>query len=660
MARSSGYHNEKNIARKRTGDYKRQTNERASRKFSGKTSSFFQNYKTLQGETLQSFPYISSSVKNAMMVYTVPTTFAFRYSQMLSGTETIVNSMNEKIKEVSSEAHNRLQNVYNILRKQEASIKKLLSSEENEEDRDFIDLLQRFWDSIFEEQKVILDTVEKMKKETASNKRKDNVNVSQFNWSNMGLTSSAIRKKIKDLGFKGKLSGMDATEIKKQVIDEIIKEASENFGNELAKLIGDSTVATAQFWFDKKGPNKKDFSKTIQELTEKTEDAIEQAIVSEIQKHLSRKNLRDLALNCYKSYSISFQNLVNQVVDLINTADVIDGASMVAKVQSLVFESQGLAAKLGILLEPIMTAGAAKIESSFFSEPVLIPLANQKEITTDIVLKLKENTKIGISLKSTLDNKFSKVENITTGKILKNDEIFKEEGAFRTLMDENKQEAQALRFLTMSAASMFTLGVAVPDTAYNIVVELRNSFRKLGTIKAILGSLLSVTTDKNVDKNKRLAEITSQFTSFPIVVALFRNIYWTSEVLKAGIDQLVDNYNYRNAQHFNKDSMKNLFQIPGLENQAKALDDLNFRYVFLSQRNMTDKSFKNETSRLHRNVNKIAGGVTLADLYDGSVAAKGIMEAINELFIGKMFDIYTSHLHIYIDMEKYIKAEGGR
>ena len=106
--------------------------------------------------------------------------------------------------------------------------------------------------------------------------------------------------------------------------------------------------------------------------------------------------------------------------------------------------------------------------------------------------------------------------------------------------------------------------------------------------------------------------------------------------------------------------MENLFQIPGLVEQAKKLDDLNFRYVFLSQRNMSDKNFKNETSRLHRNVNKLAEGVTLADLYDGSVAAKGIMEAINELFIGKMFDIYTSHLHIYIDMEKYIKAEGGR
>ena len=660
MARSSGYYNKENITRKRTGDYKRQTNERASQKFSGRTSSFFQNYKTLQGETLQSFPYISSSVKNAMMVYTVPSTFAFRYSQMLSGTESIVNSMNEKIGEVSSEARSRLQNVYNILRKQEASIKKLLSSEENEEDKDFISLLQKFWDSIFEEQKVVLDTIEEMKRKTASNKRKDNVDVSQFNWSNMGLTSNTIKKKIKDLGFKGKLSNMSAANIKSQVVDEIIKGASDNFGNELAKLIGDTTVANAQFWFDKKGPKRNDFSKTIQELADKTEESIEQAIISEIQKHLSRKNLRDMALNYYKSYSKSFQNLVNQVVDLINTADVADSASMVEKVKSLAFEKQGLANKLGILLEPVMTAGAAKIESSFFSDPVLIPLADQAEITTDIVLKLKEDAKVGVSLKSTLDNKFSKVENITTGEILRNDEIFKEEGAFRTLMDENKQEAQALRFLTMSAASMFTLGVAVPDTVYNIIVELRNSFRKLGTIKAILGSLLSVTTDKNIDKNKRLAEITSQITSFPIVVALFRNVYWTSEVLKAGIDQLVDNYNYRNARHFNESSMENLFQIPGLVEQAKKLDDLNFRYVFLSQRNMTDRSFKNETSRLHRNVNKLAGGVTLADLYEGSVAAKGIMEAINELFIGKMFDIYTSHLHIYIDMEKYIKAQGGR
>jgi hypothetical protein len=201
---------------------------------------------------------------------------------------------------------------------------------------------------------------------------------------------------------------------------------------------------------------------------------------------------------------------------------------------------------------------------------------------------------------------------------------------------------------------MFTIGVTVPDTVYQLIADLRGSFVSLGLLKAVMGSLLSMTTNKNVDVDTRLTEIEQGLNSLPIIVTLFNKIHWTSDILRAGLEQLVKNYNYQKADHSNPNSMIQMLKISQLTGPAQQLDDLNFRYVFLTQKNLTTTT--TPARQLRRGIDSMDPLSSLEALYQGSVAAKSLILQINELFKGtKLFDIYTSNINIYIDMKNYIK-----
>ena len=652
MARisSHGYHNEENLTRKRKQGYQQRTNRKARTSYRG-GNSFFKSHE-FNNATVNNFPFIDNE---NMIVYTVPTTLAYRYAQMATGISGLVDGVKNNIRVVNQASITRVDRVFNILKNQEDRICNALEQDKQNK-KDFITLLQEYWDEIFTvqtETAKVLSDFEKVKRQNDT-KRKSNPNFdfALFEHKQLGIYKDRVRKLLADANidpnWKGSYS--EVKTIALSTIDKIIEQGSQKFAKQLETMLGEEVSKDG--WLKSTGYSRA-LTKVLKDKAKITAEELADAILKVVKEKNKAKDLKDKAIGFYQSYQKDFRALVEQIKNIVRISNMKDSETVVKEIEQIARNKQSLATKLGRLLEPLLVASGTIVNSSYFSNPQLIPFSEQLDMTTDIVMKFQNDLKIGMSLKSTLDNEFSKTENITTNEIKENDIIFKEGGAF-DILTNNSTESQILRFLTMSAASMFTIGVTVPDVVYQLIADLRGSFVSLGLLKAVMGSLLSMTTNKNINVDTRLTEIEQGLNSLPIIVTLFNKIHWTSDILRAGLEQLVKNYNYQKADHSNSHSMIQMLKISQLTGPAKQLDDLNFRYVFLTQKNLTTTT--TPARQLRRGIDPIDPLSSLEALYQGSVAAKSLILQINELFKGtKLFDIYTSNINIYIDMKKYIK-----
>lgn len=592
----------------------------------------------LKGITLsaarENFPFIAKdkTMSQNMIVYTVPETLAYRFTQISYQMEDTVSKIMRISNQIFQDAKKRLDMVRNLCLEYEEPYK-TISSNGNSVAQE----LQNIYDQTIND----VQEIRKLYDDLVKFRAKD--------------PGTSFKKKAKTPGVKRILQKADnLDEAVGAIVERLIQSIQQQLnGFEGQDIIRGRIEKRVRNLFK---PNTKELKKANQDVNK----AIEEVFTAEQIKtdiNVAYNQLYRDFTKIAEDYKVAIEGLTSiSSTDKNKLKRAVKNLADTGKKRMQAGNRKDALASMGFLHEytELLTALYSKQLNPDVS---LVQNASlniyQKDLTTDLNLligKFDNLLKLGVSIKSNTENSF--VKRSMDGRV-RNNNIFSDAAFISNMVNSQKDNATLkeaeiveqdfLRFITMSAATMHTLGVHIPPMVQSIVQNIRLAYIRIAYIKAILGAIMTAGNNKIDLKDAIEDSLSVRLTNFPVLVKIFDKFYWGSDMLEAGEKMLIDTTNVFN-DHTSEESMRMMFNIKGLSSLANQLAAQDFRYRYLADTSLEKvKETDDKASKL----------------INGSISSQKIMAAINELFMGnlRMFSIYSGNINVVIDMNKYLGGQ---